>query len=549
MTQSELLPLCVWEVPLTSGETCRVEAIAGSCTTVVGPNGTGKSALGHWMQIHNGDAKVQRLIAHRRLWLEHAGPSITSAQRQSASTNIHNWSQQPESRWLDHANAQRPDVVLFDLLARVNERNARVAAAIDGGGSSADAVAQVEDSPLMRLNVILAGAQLKLELVLTESATFDAVGLSEAARYPISQLSDGEKSALLLAAEVMAAPKDCVIVIDEPERHLHRSISAGLIEAIVADRSDCHFVILTHDLDLATTLPAASNDLLVLTECIWSGAAATAWNLRRVPRTEALPDAVRAAVLGGRRQIAFLEGEASSLDAALYRLLLPGWTLQPVGSCESVIRSVTGLRSSADLHWLEPHGIVDGDGRSTAERDTLLSKGIVALPISEIESVYYLPEVFDALAVQQAERLEQDPAAMKATVRADLLAELRKVDTAERLAADVAEKVLRRSAIAEMPDATRLRTAGTRVAISLASPYAELLEEFRQHLAAEDLAALIRDFPIRDSGARAVVATRLGFQNIGHYEAAVRNCLREDKPLAAFVRVTAGLDNFASEAP
>lgn len=494
--------LVAWDVPAVAvAEPCHIEAIAGSYTTVVGPNGAGKSALGHWLEVASSGVTAQRLLAHRRLWLEHAGPNITSADRESVSERFRAWRHQPQSRWLDHAQAQRPAVVSFDLLAQVNERNARVADIIDGGGFADDVAAKLEESPIVRLNRILVSAHLGVELVLTSQATFDAVAVG-GARYPISQMSNGEKSAVLLAAEVLAAPQASILIIDEPERHLHRSISAGLIEAVVADRSDCHFVILTHGLDLASSLPEAKNDLLVLTGCTWSGETVVAWDLLRVPDAEELPDTVRSAILGGRRRILFLEGDEGSLDAALYRLLVPGWTVQTVGSCELVIRAVTGLRSSATLHWLEPWGIVDGDGRSQDERDALLSRKILALPVSEIENVYYLPTIIDALAEQQAKILEVEAAKMRAAVRISVLAELNMDDVAERLAADVAEKILRRRAIAHLPDAAQLRTCGEQVAVSIPSPYADQLEAFVSLHAEGDLEGIIGNNPIRDTGVR-----------------------------------------------
>lgn len=122
----------------------RITAKSGQSTTVVGANGSGKSALGLWMEQNNGGSSgIRRLIAHRRLWFQHAGPEITSAQRESTRANVMTWSRQHESRYLDHADAQRASVVLFDILARVNHENARMVEMYRSGASHQEVKAQL----------------------------------------------------------------------------------------------------------------------------------------------------------------------------------------------------------------------------------------------------------------------------------------------------------------------------------------------------------------------------------------------------------------------
>jgi predicted ATPase len=41
--------------------------------------------------------------------------------------------------------------------------------------------------------------------------------------YSVAELSDGERNAFLIAADVLTAKPGTLILIDEPERHLHRS--------------------------------------------------------------------------------------------------------------------------------------------------------------------------------------------------------------------------------------------------------------------------------------------------------------------------------------
>jgi hypothetical protein len=534
-------PLGHWSVPGSDGApTYVLVAHAGQVTVVVGANGSGKSALGYWLEANRAGAVVRRLIAHRRLWFEHAGPDITPALRGQLGSNMAAWSAQPESRWLDHAHAQRASAVLFDLLSRVNERNARLAALIDEEADAAAIRVQVEPSLLTRVNSILRHAHLDVELILTDSGAFDARSERTGTRYPISQMSDGEKSALLLGPELLMAPDSSIQIIDEPERHLHRSISAGLIEAVLAERPDCHFIVLTHDLELASLLVSAAAQLLVLSGCIWAGSGATGWVLHALDATTPLPDTVRSAILGGKSHLLFLEGESHSLDSRLYSILFPDWGLNPVDGCEQVIRAVVGLSSSAPHHWVEGRGIVDRDGRDEDESAALKEKGILVLPVHEIESLYYLPTLISAVAVQQAAMQEGDLSELvKSAVDAALQA-LAPSETAERLAAALAAQMVARKAAASVPDAAELRAGQPAVSFEVESPFVTLLARFQQYLAERDLEQLVRTFPIRETAMRAAVARALGFTDHGKYEAAVRSCLRADQALLSRSRQRSG---------
>ncbi len=73
--------------------------------------------------------------------------------------------------------------------------------------------------------------------------------------------------------------------------------------------------------------------------------------------------------------------------------------LVPVGSCEQVIHLVGSFAAMPALHHVGCAGIVDADARSTEEVSYLESKGIYCLPVSEVENLILLPEVFLAIAM------------------------------------------------------------------------------------------------------------------------------------------------------
>lgn len=529
-----------WDVPGIGGNApAHIVARAGHSTTVVGANGAGKSALGLWMdQNSGGSPRTRRLIAHRRLWFDHAGPGITSEQRERTRINVTNWSRQHESRYLDHADGQRASLVLFDVVGKVNYENAQMIETYSGGASPQE-VALKFGPPLMdRLNAIFRAAGLLIELKLTAAQTFNAVNSDSQTEYPIFQMSDGEKSALLLAAEVLTTPEESIYIIDEPERHLHRSISAGLVEAIIKDRPDSHFVILTHDLELAAALGEGAGQVYSLTRCAWTGAGANGWELFPVDASAEISESARVAILGGRRDLLFIEGEKHSLDLRLYKLLFPNWSLNPVGGCDQVIRAVTGLRDSQSHHWLNARGVVDGDGRTEVEKSSLHARGILALPVSEVENLYYSDAVMRAVAANQAATVDETADALISQARAAALKALGDHGAPERIAANLALAVSRRRVLEELP--TSVDPAASSVTVSFQSPYPAILSRIVALLGEGDLDELIRLVPIRDTAMRGQVARSLRLQNVADYEACARVRIREDAVLAAEVRALIG---------
>jgi energy-coupling factor transporter ATP-binding protein EcfA2 len=527
-----------WQIPRVGGGLLSVSAVAGAATFIVGPNGSGKSALGHWLEAQVHQDLIHRVIAHHRLWMEAPGPAVTSAQRDALRSNMSAWDRSADSRYLDHANRQRSDIVLFDLMSRENARNARAVRAYEAAAPGTTPE-DIEASFLDRINRIFAAAELPIEISLTKEGTFDTRSLRSGASYPTSEMSDGEKSALLLAADVLVTAAR-IIIIDEPERHLHRSISAGLIAAVLAERTDCHFVVLTHDLDLVSAV-GDSRQLLLLTGCEWSGKSVAAWEIEAVSASESIPEGVRRAVLGGKRQILFVEGEGNSLDAALYKILFLDWQVVPQGGCAEVQTAVSGLRSAGDFHWVNASGIVDRDGRENEEIASLAEQGVLVLGVHEIESIYYLPQVVRAVAVHQAESLELDSEALTAKATADAFAALGEDGTRERLAVKLAEQILARRALRALPHDQDLTTAGATISFAVASPYADELNTYQAALDTSDLTALVSRFPVRETALPQRVSNALRYKSLGNYQAAVRRRLAQEPDLAEQVRTLIGV--------
>jgi len=179
----------------------------------------------------------------------------------------------------------------------------------------------------------------------------------EVIKYPANKMSDGERSVLYHAAQVLCVPKDKILIIDEPEIHLHRSIMNTLWSLLEQQRRDCLFVYVTHDTDFAAMHTSAQK--------IWikSFDGKNNWEWQDIDN-ESLPEELLLSILGSRKSVIFVEGDKSSYDSKIYEEYYSNYFIIPCGSCTQVIARTKAFRANANLHSCEVFGIIDKDYRS-----------------------------------------------------------------------------------------------------------------------------------------------------------------------------------------
>ena len=209
--------------------------------------------------------------------------------------------------------------------------------------------------------------------------------------YPAYQLSDGEKVALYLIANVLQTPNDSYIIVDEPETYLHKSIVNKLWDMLELERSNdnCTFVYLTHNIDFAESRHAKK---------IWIKSydtkEALGWDIQEIPNNE-IPQELLMEILGSRRPILFCEGVKEKneySDAQIYEILYPQYTICSLGSCSNVINYTRAFNKIPNnIH--KAYGIIDADFRKQEQKNKLYSEGIYAINVSEVENLF-LDETF-----------------------------------------------------------------------------------------------------------------------------------------------------------
>ncbi|MEO0953158.1 MAG: AAA family ATPase, partial [Pseudomonadota bacterium] len=385
------------QVPNDQGVT-QIDLTQGERLYVLGPNGSGKSSLIHHFVTQQQQIS-RRISAHRQTWFTSDSLDMSAQAKRQSERNIQARDSQPESRWKDDLAPQRPNIAVYDLIDAENVRAREIAALVD-----AQELAQAVDkskalAPVAAINELMQLSGIPIVLSVVENERVLA-RRDNSEPYSIAELSDGERNALLLAASVLTAPDGSLILIDEPERHLHRSIATPLLQSLFARRSNCFFVVATHDVVLASDDQDAK--VLLLRECTYSGKRANSWLVDLLTADSTIPDEIRQDILGSRRKLLFVEGTDESLDKSLYALLYPDATVLPKGNCRQVEQAVHAIRSTESVHWARPFGIVDGDGRDNDTIRALRDAGIIATEWYSIESIFYHPEVLLGIATRIA---------------------------------------------------------------------------------------------------------------------------------------------------
>ena len=210
-------------------------------------------------------------------------------------------------------------------------------------------------------------------------------------KYSATKMSDGERSVLYFAAQVLCVPENKTLIIDEPELHLHKSLMNRLWTTLEEYRQDCLFIYITHDTQFATLHSRA--DKIWVKE--YDGK--TKWIWEKVQNSD-LPEDLLLEVLGNRKPVLFVEGEKNSYDTQLYSAIYKNYYVIACGSCTQVIARTKAFRNNPMLHHIDAYGIIDRDYRSDYEIEKYEKDGIFTLKVAEVENLFIVEELVRAMA-------------------------------------------------------------------------------------------------------------------------------------------------------
>jgi hypothetical protein len=406
-------------LPSADGTGNKVEIAHNGSVVIVGANGSGKSRLGAWIEKNTGaDVVVHRISAQRALDL----PDYAVMKSLEQSNNDLLWgNEQPRyanqaHKW-GHRWGNRPETfmqqdygkVLSTLFARSADRDKQYTKEARESGKFSGVPEAPIDVLIKLWNEILPHRTISLE-----DGKVSVKHVSLGVEYHGKEMSDGERVALYLMGQCLCAPAGSILVIDEPEIHLHSSIMQSLWDKLEEAQKDCLFVYITHDLNFASTR--------VSTTSIWvkefDGTSKWIWEI--VPEIDEFPESLLLELLGNRRTVVFVEGEKGGKDHSIYQSIYRNYHVVPRSGCQRVIESARAMKLNASFHHVNVFGLIDRDYRTDVEIEGLAKSGVHCIDVAEIENILLNEETLRLVAKNQL--LDPDDVVARATTMAmDLL--------------------------------------------------------------------------------------------------------------------------------
>lgn len=363
---------------------------------IIGANGSGKSKLGAWIEQQDLE-KVHRIGAQRKLNFDEniQLKNYEEAEKlvfYGSSTQLDKgyrweWGKKLTTKLIDDF-----EYVLAALIALKNNQNdefvEKCKEAEKGGKENPKSPITVVDNLKKVWNEVFPHR----EITLKDSKFYTKLKNIE---YSSTEMSDGERSVLYLASQVLTVPENKILIIDEPELHLHRSIMNRLWKILEEMRKDCLFIYITHDTEFASL---HSNSIKIWIK-EYDG---ENWKLQEIIDNE-LPENLLLEILGSRKNILFVEGEKNSYDTQLYVKLYPDYYVIPCGSCEQVILRTKAFGKSPLLHHCKVYGIIDRDFRTEYEINKYKKENIFTLKVAEVENLFLVEELIESFCEAMGE--------------------------------------------------------------------------------------------------------------------------------------------------
>jgi ABC-type cobalamin/Fe3+-siderophores transport system ATPase subunit len=502
-----------FQVRTPQGEPIDIEAKAGAALYVLGANGSGKSTL--MFEWAKGLPSATLVSGNRQVTFQSAAVTYSPHEMNQSLESADQYRRIESSRY--SRNPLNDEQFLSTLLARLKERGDhayREYFQLDRAGETEAKDKLSTSLPDSRINAALAACQLPIALRWNDRSELTVTKRGVAVEYGIDKMSDGERAALILAMSSVLADRDTAILVDEPERHLHRSISSPLLEFLRKDRPDLSWVVATHDLSLVRDDPTAS--VLLLYE--FDG---QTWKAEVPPDPADLSPEIADAIYGARERVLFVEGRDTSLDRPLYNLFFPGVTIVGAGTCRDVQNAVVGLRRAPGIHHMMPAGLVDADNRVDLGR--LQRDGVRALGLYAVESLYYRSEVVDAVL---------KVAGTEASLREVISAGCDSVtdDDLQRFARDASYKSFRHAYLSRLPSVADFESFAGQVDLMPDEDFDRSIAVLTRLCALRDNGSwdeLVAAVKLKSCSATKIIAGKLKYASPGAYELAARKVLKE----------------------
>lgn len=375
---------------------------------LIGANGAGKTRMSVWIDENNTSIDVHRISAQKSLDMP---ISVSPTELNTAEEQLLYGRTNDDKEWLrtyvkKHSRwGNKPEIHMLNdfnslmvyLMTENYEKSIEYREKHREGNTQFDNETRLEKIKAIWEHVI---THRHLQICAGKIEVTSVPGGTN--KYNGSEMSDGERAIFHYIAEAVCAKENSLIIIDEPENHLHKSILVRLWDAIEAARPDCVFMYITHNLDFASTR--------INTQVVWVKKMNenSTWDYELLEE-DCFADDLLFEILGNRQKILFVEGTPDrSTDRKLYSKLFTEYNIIPLEGCSTVIQTTIAYNKMHELHYNEVKGIVDRDRRTDEEINALSVNNVFVPKVAEIENLFLLPEVIKIVARKQnAENVEE----------------------------------------------------------------------------------------------------------------------------------------------
>ncbi len=350
--------------------------------------------------------------------------------------------------------------------------------------------------------------------------------------YNALEMSQGEKVAFYLIAAVLYAPEQAVILVEDPEIYLHRSIMNIIWNKIEQMRQDCVFVYMTHDIEFSS-----SRDDSVRVWVKSFNIEKRSFDYELIEDSDLFPEEIYLELLGSRKPVLFIEGtDYSSIDVKLYPYIFPDYTVKPLGGCTKVIETTKAFNEMKLFHHLDSKGIVDRDRRTEREINYLRDRNVYVPDVAEVENLLMLEPVVRTVA----RRMLMEESIIFDAVKKNVIQLFDKdiesqalLHTRHRVRRDLEYMIDRRlSSIEELSQHIDTLTDN----IDCQGVYDAICTEFKQYVTEQNYEAVLRVYNQKGMLPQSRVTQLCGLASKEKYLSFIISVLKENKEDAQYIR-------------
>lgn len=231
---------------------------------------------------------------------------------------------------------------------------------------------------------------------------------STGAVLPFSSLSSGEQEVVKVIFDIARKDiKHSVIIVDEPELHLHPTLTFKLIETLksIGDHTN-QLIFLTHSADLISTYYSTGNVYFIDSVQTGSNQAHKLSELSYSHKELVQLIGENLGLFAVGKKLVFVEGENASIDRLTYHAIAQKYLSEakiiPVGSVENLVTlNAFEKQIRNSIFGIELYMIRDRDGLSDTQIQNIEQNGrIKCLKRRHIENYFLDPEILSEVAVK-----------------------------------------------------------------------------------------------------------------------------------------------------